>query len=642
MAKTRKMKFKTEVNKLLDILTHSLYSNREIFLRELISNASDALDKLRFESTRGTDMVDPDLALEIHIEVDENAKQITLTDTGIGMNEKDIIINLGTIAKSGTETFLDMMAENGKSDKKNNDKNKDDASTIIGKFGVGFYSVFMAADKVVVTSKSFKKDEPAVRWTSDGLGSFSLDILDEKIKRGTSIEIYLREDANDFASKDKVKEVITKHSNFVNFPINIDGEKANTVTALWREPKFKIKQKEYDEFYKFISHDFQEPMDTIHVSVDAPVQFNALVFIPKQVFDMFGTAKDDRGLDLYINGVLIQNKNKDLIPEHLAFCRGLVESPDIPLNISRETLQENLVVQKISQALVKQILNHLTKKAKKEPEKYKDFWKEHGKVFKFGYQDFANKDKFADLLRFNSSANEDGDGLTSLAEYVERMKKDQKEVYYLTGASRAAIESDPHLEIFKRKGLEAFYLYEPVDEFALSGLTKYKDFELKAVEHVDLGKLDSFKEDEKEDGAKAKSLSKADEKIFDKLLKRIKDILGNRVTEVKESKRLHDSASCLVNPDGSMTSHMHKMMQMMNKDMTPPEKVMEINKDHKLTRNLLKIYKADPRDAFINTAAEQMFESALLLEGYLTDPHKLVNRINEVLEQSSEWHPASK
>ncbi len=636
--KTKKLKFKAEVNKLLDILVHSLYSNREIFLRELISNSSDALDKLRFETTRGTDIEDKKLDLAIDVEVDDKANQITITDTGIGMDESEVVTNLGTIAKSGTEAFLDMMTKNGDKNKKE-DK---DASSIIGKFGVGFYSVFMAAEKVVVTTKSFKKDSPAVRWTSDGLGSFSLDILDEKVKRGTSIEIFLREDAADFAKDDKVKEIIKKHSNFVNFPINVSGEKINSVVALWREPKFKIKQKEYDEFYKFISHDFQEPMDTIHVSVDAPVQFNALVFIPKQVFDMFGNAREDRGLDLYVNGVLIQNKNKDLIPEYLAFCKGLVESPDIPLNISRETLQENLVIKKISAALVKQILNHLSKKAQKEKEKYKEFWKEHGKVFKFGYQDFTNKDKFAELLRFNSSANESAEHYTSLDEYIERVKKDQKEIYYLTGASREAVESDPHLEIFKNKGLEVFYLYEPVDEFALSGLAKYKEFDLKPVEQADMGKLDSFKEQKKKDEEKAKDLSKADEKIFDKLLKHIKDILGERVTDVKESKRLHDSASCLVNPDGSMTSHMHKMMQMMNKDMSVPAKVMEINKDHKLTRNLLKIYKNDPRDEFIVNATEQMYESALLLEGYLNDPHKLVNRINEVLEKSSDWHPGVK
>ena len=636
--KTKKMKFKAEVNKLLDILVHSLYSNREIFLRELISNSSDALDKIRFETTRGTDVEDKKLDLEINVEVNEETKQITISDTGIGMDEDEIVTNLGTIAKSGTEAFLNMMTKNGEAKNKENK----DASSIIGKFGVGFYSVFMAAEKVVVTSKSFKKDSPAVRWTSDGLGSFSLDTPEEKVKRGTTIEIFLREDAAEFAKAERIKETIKKHSNFVNFPIKVAGEKVNSVVALWREPKFKIKQKEYDEFYKFISHDWQEPMDTIHVSVDAPVQFNALVFIPKQVFDMFGTIREERGLDLYVNGVLIQQKNKDLIPEYLAFCKGLVESPDIPLNISRETLQENLVIKKISTALVKQILNHLAKNAQKKKEKYEEFWKEHGKIFKFGYQDFSNKDKFAELLRFNSSANENADQYTSLDEYIERAKKDQKEIYYLTGASREAIESDPHLEIFKRKGLEVLYLFEPVDEFALSGVATFKEFELKPVEQVDLSKLDPYKEETKKDEVKVKDLSKTDEKIFDKLLQRIKDILGDRVTDVKESRRLHDSASCLVNPDGSMTSHMHKMMQMMNKDLSVPPKVMEINKDHKLIRNLLSIYKNDPQDPFITNAVEQMYESGLLLEGYLNDPHKLVNRINEVLEKSSEWHPGTK
>jgi molecular chaperone HtpG len=632
------MKFKAEVNKLLDILVHSLYSNREIFLRELISNASDALDKLRFETTRGTEVVSPDLPLEINIDLDENAKQITIYDSGIGMDEEEVVTNLGTIAKSGTEAFLKMMAENGNKEK----EKKGDASAIIGKFGVGFYSVFMAAEKVVVTSRSFKKDSVPVRWTSDGLGSFELDVLEEDVKRGTKIEIFLREDAAEFSKKETINSVIKKHSNFITFPINVGGEKVNSVMALWREPKFKIKQEQYDEFYKFISHDYQEPMDTIHVSVDAPVQFNALVFIPKHVFDMFGTLREDRGLDLYVNGVLIQTKNKELIPEYLAFCKGLVESPDIPLNISRETLQENLVIKKISAALVKQVLNHLAKQADKEKEKYEIFWKEHGKIFKFGYQDYANIEKFAELLRFNSSANEKTEELTSLDEYISRLKKDQKEIYYLTGASRESVESDPHLEIFKRKGLEVFYLYDPVDEFALSGVGKYKEYELKPVEQIDLTKLDSYKEEEKEDEKKVEGLSQSDEKIFEKLLKRIKDVLGERVTDVKESKRLHDSPSCLVNPDGSMTSHMHKMMQMMNKDLTVPPKVMEINKNHSLIRNMLKIYKNDPRDEFITNAAEQMYESALLLEGYLNDPHKLVNRINEVLEKSSNWHPGNK
>jgi len=635
LAKTRKLKFKAEVNKLLDILVHSLYTNREIFLRELISNASDALDKLRFETTRGTEVVDSDLSLEIDISVDKEAKKITIRDTGIGMDEDEIIANLGTVAKSGTEAFLKMLSENADAGK------NESAASIIGKFGVGFYSVFMVAEKVVVTSRSYHKDAAPVRWISSGSGTFSVEYPEESIQRGTTIEIELRENAAEYADPDKIKNIIKKHSNFVAFPIKVDGEKVNTVRALWREPKFKIKKEEYEEFYKFLTHDYQEPLDTLHVSIDAPVQFNALIFFPKQIFDMFGTLREDRGLDLYVNGVLIQHKNKDLIPEYLAFCKGLVESPDIPLNISRETLQENRVIQKISSALVKQVLNHLSKMAKDDKEKYDAFWKEHGKVFKFGYTDYANQEKFAELLRFNSSAMENGDALTSLAEYTERMKEGQKEIYYLTGASREAIESDPHLELFRRKGIEVLYLYEPVDEFALSGLGKYKDYELKAVEQADVSALDEVKGEEKET-PQAEALSDSDEKIFKKLLERMKDILGDRVTEVRESKRLHDSASCLVNPDGSMTSHMHKMMQMMNKDLTPPSKVMEVNKDHPLTRNLLKIYKNDPRDPFIEETTEQMYEAALLLEGYLTDPHRLVNRMNKMLEQSSGWHPAVK
>ncbi len=629
----RKLKFKAEVNKLLDILVHSLYTNREIFIRELISNASDALDKLRFETTRGGKVANPDLPLEIDIKLDEKAKKLTLSDTGIGMDEDEIVTNLGTVAKSGTEAFLQMMAEN--KDK----KETEDAGKIIGRFGVGFYSVFMVADKVVVTSRSHKKDAAPVRWTSDGVGTFNVETLDEDVKRGTTIEIHLRENAAEFSEKERVKTAINKHSNFIGFPIKVDGEKVNTVTALWREPKFKIKQEQYDEFYKFISHDYEPPMETIHISVDAPVQFNALVFIPKQIYDMFGTVREDRGLDLYVNGVLIQHKNKDLIPEYLAFCKGLVESPDIPLNISRETLQENLIVQKISSALTKQILNHLGKMAKDDKEKYSSFWKEHGKIFKFGYQDFGNRDKYAELLRFNSSASDDVNGLVSLDEYIERSKDDQKEIYYITGASREAVESDPHIEIFRRKGLEVLYLYEPVDEFALTGLGEYKEYSLQSVEQADMGKLEKFEEKSGKEEEKQESLSDSDEKVFKKLMERMKDILGDRVTEVRESKRLRDSASCLVNPDGTMTSHMHKMLQYMNKDMTAPKKIMELNKYHPLTRNLLKIYKKDPRDSFIDNATEQLYESALLLEGYLSDPHKLVNRINELLKESSAWHP---
>jgi len=632
-AKSKSYKFKAEVNQLLDILVHSLYTNREIYIRELISNASDALDKIRFEITSGTDVADKTLPLEIDIKLDKDNNLLTISDTGVGMTEGEIIKNIGTIAKSGSSEFLEKLSVESK---------EKDISNIIGKFGVGFYSVFMVAEEVVITTKSFLKDEPAVQWRSSGLGSFKINAVEEAVKRGTKIEVHLKEDAKDFTEKYQIESAIKKHSNFISFPIKVDGDKINTVAALWREPKSGIKPKQYEEFYKFLTYDSQEPMDTIHVSIDAPVQFNSLMFIPKQSFDIFGISKEDIGLDLYVKNVLIQHKNSDLLPEYLGFIKGMVDSPDIPLNISRETLQENRVVMKISQTLVKQVLSFLEKKAKKDSEKYSEFWKAHSKVFKLAYNDYANHERIAGLMRFNSSANEDADGLTSFAEYVERLKDDQKEIYFMSGASREALNSDPHLEIFRRKGIEVFYLYEPVDEFVMSGLATYKkDYKFTAVEQADLSKLDAVEDVEAKD-SDVEKLSEGEENVFKKFIEKVKDILGDRVKEVRESKRLQDSASCLVSPDGSMTSHMQKMMHIMNKDASIPEKVMEINKDHKLTRNLLKIYKTDPKDPFIVEAVEQMYESALLLEGYLTDPHKLVNRINEVLLKSSDWHPGKK
>ncbi len=629
--KTKSYKFKAEVKQLLDILVHSLYTNREIFLRELISNASDALDKVRFETTRGTEVVDPDLPLEINIELDKDNKKLIIKDTGIGMTQEEIVRDIGTIAKSGSAEFLQKLADEAK------DK---DISNIIGKFGVGFYSVYMVAEEVVITTRSYQKDATPIQWRSDGSGSFKVTELDESIKRGTTIEVHLKEDATEFTEKDRIENIIKKHSNFISFPIKVNGEKVNTIQALWREPKSNIKQEQYEEFYKFLTYDSEPPLDTIHVSIDAPVQFNSIMFIPKRTFDLFGVSKEDIGLDLYVRNVLIQHKNSDLLPEYLGFIKGMVDSPDIPLNISRETLQENRVVMKIKNTLVKQVLSHLEKMAKNDPEKYAEFWNVHSKVFKMAYNDYANHEKIAELMRFNSSANKDAEGLTSFAEYLERAKEEQKDIYYISGASREALNSDPHLEIFKRKGIEVLYLYEPVDEFVMSGLATYKkDYNLTAVEQADMATLEKFEDVETGQEEEVESLSEGEEAVFKKLLDKIKDILGDRVKDVRESKRLKDSASCLVSPDGSMTSHMQKMLQIMNKDTSVPQKIFEVNKDHKLIRNMLKIYKKNPKDPFIDESIEQLYESALLLEGYLNDPHKLVNRIQDILVKSSEWHP---
>lgn len=629
-ANTQQYEFKAEVKQLLNILVHSLYTNKEIFLRELISNASDALDKLRFESISGSEITDKDLLQEIKISFDKEKGIISISDTGIGMTKEDLINNIGTIAKSGSAEFL----------KKVSGENKD-VTNIIGKFGVGFYSIFMVAESASIKTKSYKKDEPPVVWKSDGLGSYELSQSEEDIKRGTTVELHLREDAKDFADEFRLKNIIKKHSNFISFPIYIGNERINTLSAIWREPKSSVTKEQYNEFYKYISFDTDDPLDVLHISVDAPIQFNSLLFFPKKNLDNFGYSRHEYGLDLYVNRVLIQHQNKDLLPEYLGFVKGVVDSEDLPLNISRETLQENVVFNKISQNITGQALSHLQKIANDDPEKYNVFWKEHSKVFRMGYGDWANREKFSELLRFNSSLNQEASELTSFSNYVQRMKTDQKDIYYISGASRDAINSDPHLEIFKNKELEVIYLFDPLDEFVMDSLRTYKEYNLTSVEQVDLSALDKFEDLNKKEKS-YDPLNQDEEKHLDSLLGTMKNILGDRVTDVKISKRLSDSPSCLVNPDGGMTSQMQKILQIVSKDSSIPKKIMEINKDHKLIRNLLKIYTNNPKDDYINLVTEQLYESSLLLEGYLTDPHKLVNRIKELLEKSSDWHSAAK
>lgn len=623
-SKTKKHEFKAEVKQLLNILVHSLYTNREIFIRELVSNASDALDKLRFESNKGTEIADKELPYEIEISLNADKNIITIKDSGIGMTEKELIKNIGTIAKSGSADFIKKLSQN-----------KDEANNIIGKFGVGFYSVFMAAKEVTLTTKSFHPGSQAIKWISDGLGSYTLEELeDNSIKRGTTIEIQLNDDAKEFAEIERVKTVIKTHSNFISFPIKVEGEQVNNVSAVWREPKSSVKPEQYKEFYQFLTYDSTDPLEIIHKSIDAPIQFNALLFIPQRNMDIFGFNREDYGLDLYIRRVLIQHKNKDMLPEYLSFVRGVVDSEDLPLNISRETLQENAIFTKISNSVTQQVLSHLLDVAKNNNEQYLKFWKEHSQTFKMGYSDYSNQEKFASLLRFASSNEDNKEGLTSLEEYVERMKDGQKEIYFMTGPSKEAISLDPHLEIFRRKAVEVLYFLEPVDEFVVSSLMKFKDFEFKSVDQADLKKLDDVKdsEEKKEDVEK---LNKDDELHFNSLVTKIKEILGDRVTDVKVSERLLDSPACLVNPDNTMSSAMQKVMMQMNKDMSVPKKIFEVNKDHALVRNLLDIYKSNPTDQFINDSVEQLFESSLLLEGYLPDPHKLVARMNKMLENSS-------
>ena len=621
--------FRAETRKVLNILTHSLYSNREIFLRELVSNASDALDKLRFLQSREQQNTvrNPELPLEISITVDKVQNCLTLSDTGIGMTHDEMVENLGTIAHSGSEAFLKEYVQGEASD----------ASNIIGRFGIGFYSVFMVADKVEVTSLPALGDAPAWRWTSDGSGTFTMEQVDATdLRRGTTIRAFLKEDDKEFLEKYRLEGIIRTHSSFIPFPILVDGERVNTTPALWREPKFSIKKEQYDEFYTFLTYDQKAPLDVLHLSVDAPVQFNALLFIPNVTQDYFGAYREHWGLDLYARRVLIQRENKELIPDYLAFLRGVVDTEDLPLNISRETLQENMVLRKIAQTVTKQTISHLEKMAKDKPDDYAAFWKLHGKIFKLGYSDFVNKDRITPLLRFNSSAKDDADGLTSLDEYISRARESQKEIWYVAAPSREAAKVNPHSEVFRRKGLEVLYLYEPVDEFALESLGSYKDYTFKAVEHADGALLDSFADtDEK---PKSEPLSNEELNAFDTLLSTIRTVLGEQIKDVRVSHRLADSPACLVAPDEGVTSSMDKLMRVLQKDDSIPQKVFEVNRDHPLLRTMLKIAKADASDPQLAAMIQNLFDTTLLLDGYLKDPHALATRTTKLLEQAGAWY----
>lgn len=626
-AKKSTRQFKAEISQLLEIITHSIYTNREIFLRELVSNASDALDKLRFLQASGAALADPDAPLEIRITPDKDARTLTIADTGIGMTREELVENIGTIAHSGSAEFMRRAAEQGGAG----------ADSIIGRFGVGFYSVFMVADEVRITTRSADPAAAPVRWTSSGTGSYTIEDLDADAPRGTSIEIQLKEDAADFAAPERLREIIRAHSNFIGFPILLAGERVNTTPALWREPKFQLKKEQYDEFYSFLTYDSKPPLEHLHVAVDAPVQFTGLLFIPDAPSGSFFEDPDNYGLDLYVRRVLIDRRHKELIPQYLGFLRGLVDTEDLPLNLSRETLQENPLVGKIRQTLTKQALAMLAKLAE-DQDRYATFWRHHGKVLKLGYSDYAHRDQFAALLRFNASTHDDASGLTSLADYKARTKDGQTAIYYISGPSREAVRLNPHLEIFTQRGIEVLYCFEPADEFILDSLGTFDGMTLTPAEKADPADLERFPAQDADAPKDSPEADPADPEAFEAMLAAAKDTLGERVKDVRASRRLKDSPACLVSPDGAMSSQMEKYLRIMTKDTTPPLKVMELNRDHPLVRNLLRIHKNDGADAFFRTSVEQLYESALLLDGYLADPHALVARVNKLLEQASGWY----
>lgn len=654
MSKTQHHEFKAETQKVLNILTHSLYTNREIFLRELLSNASDALEKLRFSQSKGENVRDSDLPLQISLTVDKEAGILQITDTGIGMTGDEMIENLGTIAKSGSEAFRKAMdaegtatatgtpgeetAEDAESVTEVPAKEPSAGSQIIGRFGVGFYAVFMVADAVDVISVPAQGDGVPHLWHSEGVGSFTVRQLEgdeaAQYTRGTVIRATLKEDAKEFLEAYRLRGIINKHSNFLPFPIILDGEQVNTTPALWRESKFSIERAQYNEFYTYLTMDNTEPLDVIHLSVDAPVQFTALLFIPGTDMDFSQIQREQWGLDLYSRRVLIERGNKHLVPEHLAFLKGVVDTEDLPLNISRETLQENLVIRKISQTIIKQVLSHLEKMAANDPEKYEAFWKLHGKYFKFSFNDFANRDRIAPLLRFHSSGSDDA--FTSFDTYIARMKPEQKNFWFLAAPSLEAARVNPHMDRFRRKGLEVFYLLEPVDEFALETIGKYKDFSFSSVEQAQNADLDIFP-DVAEAAPEAATLSDTEKTTFDALVARIKEILGDKITDVRVSERLGGSAAVLASPDG-VSSSMEKLMRVMQKNEEIPKKILEINPNHPLFRNMLRIFGSDAQNPVLTDMVHGLFDNMLLLDGYMGDPYLMADRSLKLMDKAASWY----
>lgn len=617
--KDTRREFQAEVKKLLDIVIHSLYTEKEIFVRELVSNAADALEKMRHQSILEEDYFDSHLPLEINIDLDEEKHTMTITDTGIGMTRQELEANLGTIAHSGSKTFLAELAEGAQKD-----------VNLIGQFGVGFYSAFMAADKVRVQSRSYLKDEEGCQWSSDGSGTYTIT-AESGIRRGTKIILDLKEDAYKYARKFEIERIIKQYSSFVPFPIKVAGDEVNTVQALWTRGKNDIKEEEYTEFYKFIGNAIDEPLMRLHFSADAPLSIKSLLFVPKENFEQLGFGRMDPGVNLYCQKVLIEQHSDKILPEWLRFLKGVVDSEDLPLNISRQALQDSSLVVKVRKVLTKKFLKFLEEQTKSAPETYLEFWKLFGIYLKEGATtDYTYRDEIAKLLRFESSQAEAGT-FTSLAEYIERMPENQKEIYYINGPGRAAIEAGPYVETFKKHELEIIYNLEPIDDFVMSHLREFDGKPLVSADRADIDLPET--EDDKKEAEK----SRMDRSEVASLTTWIKEVLGERVKEVIASKRLVDSPAILVNPDGMMTSTMERIMQAQAMSQgtdyhSTGNKNLEINSSHELIKELSALKDKDM--AFAGTVVEQIYDNALIQAGLIVDPRNMVERSYEILRRA--------
>ncbi len=624
--------FQTEVNQLLKLMIHSLYSNKEIFLRELISNASDAIDKLRFEAISESKLYEDDTNLRIRVTYDKDAKTITITDNGIGMSRDEVVENIGTIAKSGTRQFLESLTGDQKKD-----------ANAIGQFGVGFYSAFIVADKVTLkTRRAGASSDQGVLWESSGEGEFSIKTI-EKEDRSTEITLHLKKDDEDLLDGFRLRSIIRKYSDHITVPIEmlkedvaseeedekdkdketvIEYEKVNDASALWTRLKSEIADEEYAEFYKHVGHDFEDPLAWTHNQVEGKYEYTSLLFIPKRApFDLWDRERQ-HGIKLYVRRVFIMDETEKLMPNYLRFVKGVIDSNDLPLNVSREILQNSKVLDSIRSGSVKKILQLLQKIANNKPDDYKTFWKEFGRVMKEGPgEDFANREKIAKLLRFSSTLDDKEEQEVSLDDYISRMKDGQKAIYYITADSFAAAKHSPHLEVFRKKGLEVLLLSDRVDEFLMSSLPEYEGKPLQSVARgeLDLGEL----EDEEE----KKQHEKVEEEYKD-FIEKVAKSLGDDVKEVRITHRLTDSPSCLVTGEHDMSANLERLLKQAGQDVIGHKPILELNPEHPLVQRL----KTEDQGDRFDDWAKLLFEQALLSEGgQLEDPATFVSHMNKML-----------
>jgi molecular chaperone HtpG len=624
-AQVETKQFQAETRKVLDIVINSLYTERDIFVRELVSNAADALEKFRHQSLIEKVEFDAHVPLEITIDCDDKKHTLTIADTGIGMTREELETNLGTIAHSGSQHFFEQLAEAAKKD-----------VNLIGQFGVGFYSAFMAAKTVKVQTCSWDGGE-GWEWASDGGGTYTIGSC-PGLHRGTKIIIELKDDAHTYASKFTIERIIQQYSTFVPFPVKVEGKTVNTVQAIWSRSKAEITEDEYTEFYKFIGTAVDEPLYRLHFSADAPLAINALVYVPKENFEVLGMGRMQPGVNLYCQKVLIDQHSENILPEWLRFLKGVVDSEDLPLNISRQSLQDNALVVKLRKVLTKRVIKFLNEEAERDAGKYLEFWKTFGIFIKEGVtSDYEHRGELGKLLRFESSASEPG-AMISLDEYVGRMQEGQDKIYYINGPSRVAVEYGPYVEMFKKRGVEIFYTLEPIDDFVLNHLGEYNGKKLVSADRADLSLPEATETaSEPETKESGEPLGAA---VLTSLCRWMKEVLGDRIQEVKSSSRLVDSPAMIVNVDGYMTSSMERILKASGQGEAfgmGSKKDMEINATSPLIKKLAALRESDAD--FAKDVVEQLYDNAMIQAGLLVDPMVMVRRNYRILERAAGESP---